>query len=186
MPNEIDQAVDQVLSSELATADENEILRQLDVELQQQTEAQAMVLSGEEPPAWVLGDEQAGGFGSMAQRFIGFYGDALYKEICDPQQGRMKDQYRNLVGGADTNDRVRALAPVVLGALGIGASLVNPAAIAAIVALWLVRLGLDQWCALPRSQGGATSASGSGAAPMVVDPSVAPSSPAPESGAAPQ
>lgn len=182
MPNEIDEAVDHVLSSGLATADESEILRQLDAELQQQTEAQAMVLSGDEPAPWVLGGEKAGGFGSMAQRFLSFYGDALYKEICDPQQGRLKDQYRGIISGSDTNDRVKAIAPVVLGALGVGASLINPAAIAAMVALWLVRLGLDQWCALPRSQGGETSPSGSGAAPMTVDPSVAPGSAAPEVG----
>lgn len=157
--NEIDQAVDQVLGSGLATANEDEILHQLDVELQQQAESQAMVLGEEEPAPWVLGGE-GGNFGSMAQRFINFYADAIYREICDPQQGRLKDQYRSLIGGSDTNDRVRALVPVVLSAIGVGASLLNPAAIAAIVALWLVKLGLDQWCALPRP-GAATSATAS-------------------------
>lgn len=157
---EIDQAVAQVLGSGLESADENEILRQLDAELQQQTESQAMVLGGEEPEPWVLGGEGSGGFGSMAQRFINFYGDALYREICDPQQGRLKDEYRTLVGGEDTSSRVKALVPTVLAAIGVGASLVNPAIIGAIVALWLVKLGLDQWCAMPRpSAAGATTSS---------------------------
>lgn len=174
MANDIDDAVDQVLRSGLAGADENAILRQLDAELQQQTEAQAMVLGGDEPAPWVLGGEQSGGFGSMARRFLNFYGDALHREICDAQQGRLKEQYRSLMGSSDTNDKVKALAPVVFGALGLGASLINPAAIAAIVALWLVRIGLDQWCALPRTQASATSPTGDGAAPQPIDPSVAP------------
>lgn len=160
--NEIDQAVAQVLGSGLASENEQAILRQLDAELQQQAEAQAMVLSGEEPAPWVLGGESGGGFGSMAQRFLNFYADALYREICDPQQGRMKDEYRSLVSGSDTRDRVKAIVPAVLTAIGVGASLVNPAAIAAIVALWLVKLGLDQWCALPRPS--ATAGSGTNAA----------------------
>ncbi len=148
--NDLDQAVELVLSSELASADEQALMRQLDAELQQQTEAQSLVLGGDEPDAWVLGGDHGGGFGSMAQRFIGFYADAIYKEICDPEQGQLKDTYRNLIGGSDTNDRVKQIAPAVLAAIGIGASLVNPATIAAIVALWLVKLGLDQWCAVPR------------------------------------
>lgn len=148
--SDIDQAVDQVLGSGLAAASEDDIMRQLDAELQQQVESQAMVLGNEEAAPWVLGGEGGGGLGSMAQRFIGFYGDALYREICDPEQGRMKDQYRSLIGGNDTNSRVKALVPTVLAAIGVGASLVNPAIIAAIVALWLIKLGLDQWCALPR------------------------------------
>lgn len=150
-PNDIDQAVDQVLGNGLASADEHEILRQLDVALQQQAESQAMVLGGDEPAPWVLGGESGGGFGTMAQRFLSFYGDALYREICDPAKGQIKDEYRSLVGGADTKDRVKSLVPTVLAAIGIGASLINPAAIAALVALWLVKLGLDQWCALPRA-----------------------------------
>lgn len=158
---EIDQAVEQVLGSGLALASEGEILRQLDTELQQQAESQAMVLGGEEPAPWVLGGDS--GFGSMAQRFINFYADALYREICDPQQGRLKDEYRSLVGGADTTGRVKALVPTVLAAIGVGASLVNPAVIAAIVALWLVKLGLDQWCALPRPSAATEAANGEGA-----------------------
>ncbi len=172
--NDLDAAVAHVLGSELVSAEENDILRQLDAELQQQTEAQAMVLGGDEPAPWVLGGESGGGFGSMARRFIGFYGDALRAEICDQQAGQLKDKYRNLIGGSDTNDRVKKMAPVVLGVIGAAASLVNPAAIAAIVALWLVRLGLDQWCALPASTGGATSNEGSGAAPATIDPAVTP------------
>ena len=169
----IEQAVDQVLSSGLAGADESEIVRRLDAELQQQTEAGAMVLGGDEPAPWVLGGESGGGFGSMAQRFLGFYAEALRKEICDSEKGQLKDQYRSLIGSADTNDRVKAIAPVVLTAIGVGAALVNPAAIAAIVALWLVRLGLDQWCALPAAKT-ETSATGSGEAPATIDPSVTP------------
>ena len=148
--NDIDQAVEQVLGNGLESADEGEVMRQLDTALQQEAESQAMVLSGEEPAPWVLGGESGGGFGTMAQRFIGFYGDAIYKEICDPDKGQLKDEYRSLVAGANTRDRVKSLMPMVLAAIGIGAALVNPVAIAALVALWLVKLGLDQWCAVSR------------------------------------
>jgi hypothetical protein len=148
--NNVDEAVDQVLSGGLAVASESEILRQLDAELQQQTQARALVLSGEAPQPWVLGGEGAGGFGSMAQRFISFYTTALHRELCDAEGGCLKDKYRQVLGGQDLQSQVKSLAPVVLAALGISASLVAPATVAAIVALWLARVGLEQWCAAPQ------------------------------------
>jgi hypothetical protein len=149
MANELDDAIDQTLSSGLQQAGPTEILRRLEAELQQQTEASALVLSGSEPEAWVLGGQAAGGFGSMAQRFLTYYSTALHHEICNPQGGGLKDQYKQLLGGQDVRSQVRALAPVVLATLGVSASLVAPAAVAAIVALWLLRTGLEQWCAAP-------------------------------------
>jgi|GEM_PF-2478933 len=148
MANELDDAVEQMVNSGLQQSAPDEIVRRLDAELQQQTEASAMVLSGAEPEPWVLGGEHAGGFGSMAQRFISFYSTALHKEICDPQGG-LNQQYKSALGGQDIKSQIKVLAPVVLAAVGVSATLVAPATVAAIVAIWLLRMGLEQWCAAP-------------------------------------
>src|SRR5437763_7227156 len=137
MADDINEAVEQVLSAGLENASETEILRQLDAELQQQTQARAMVLGAEEPAPWVLGGESAGGFGSMVHRFIGFYSDALRREICDSQAGGLKQQYRDMIGGQTFKDQIKAMTPVVLKAIGGGDNLSAPATIAAMLALWL-------------------------------------------------
>lgn len=148
MSIEVNEAVEQVLSAGLEGASESEILRQLDAELEQQTMARAMVLSGEEASPWVLGGETGGGFGSIARRFISFYSAAIQREICDTQGGCLKEQYRKLIGGESFGDQVKAIAPVILGAFGSEEKTLSaPATVAAIVALWLARTGLEQWCA---------------------------------------
>ena len=147
MADEVNEAVEHVLSSGLDGASENEILRQLDAELEQQMQARALVLGAEEPAPWVLGGETGGGFGSIARRFISFYSTAIRREICDPAGGCLKEKYRNLIG-ENTGDTVRKIAPVILDAFGDKESALSaPATAAAMVALWLARSGLEQWCA---------------------------------------
>lgn len=159
MTHPVSEAVDLAVSG-LEEAEESVILRRLDKELQQQTEAGALSATlGEDNPApWVLGGEQAGGFGSMAQRFLAFYADAIHREICNADNSGLKDQYKTMMGGQGTKDQVKSLVPVILNALGVAASFVNPAAIAALVALWLIRTGLDQWCTVPRPAATSTTA----------------------------
>ncbi|HEU5015022.1 MAG TPA: hypothetical protein VFT66_21045 [Roseiflexaceae bacterium] len=176
MPNDIDQTVDQVLGEGLEHASEADILQRLDAELQQQTSGNAAVLGADAAEPWMRG-EAAGG--SAAQRFIAFYADAIHKEICDPEKGRLKDEYRGTIGGLNVADQVKSLVPYILTALGIGASFVNPAAIGALVALWLVRVGLDQWCAAPQASMAETTAN-TGAGPAPIDPSLATSAGAAE------
>jgi hypothetical protein len=147
MADEVNDAVEHVLSSGLDGASENEILRQLDAELEQQMQARALVLGADEPAPWVLGGETGGGFGSIARRFISFYSTAIRREICDPTGGCLKEKYRNLIG-ENVGDTVRKIAPVILDALGDKESALSaPATAAAMVALWLARSGLEQWCA---------------------------------------
>jgi hypothetical protein len=147
MADEIDDAVAHVLSSGLGQANENEILRQLDAELEQQMQARALVLGAEEPEPWVLGGESGGGFGSIARRFISFYTTAIRREICDTEGGCLKEQYRNLIG-ENVGDTVKKIAPVILEALSNKESTLSaPATAAAMVGLWLARSGLEQWCA---------------------------------------
>jgi hypothetical protein len=147
MADDVNNAVEHVLSSGLERANENEILRQLDAELEQQMQARAMVLGVEEPEPWVLGGETGGGFGSIARRFISFYSSAIRREICDPAGGCLKEKYSSLIG-ENVGDTVRKIAPVILEAFGNKESTLSaPATAAAMVALWLARSGLEQWCA---------------------------------------
>lgn len=191
MANELDDAVEQMVNSGLHQSAPDEIVRRLDAELQQQTEASAMVLSGAEPEAWVLGGAQAGGFGSMAQRFLNYYSTALHREICDPAGGGLTQKYQSLLGGEDLKSQIKTLAPVVLAALGVSATLVAPATVAAIVATWLLRVGLAQWCAAPPpaapSDAGssATSAPAAPAAPAASSDAGSSAASAPAASAAP-
>jgi hypothetical protein len=159
MADDVNEAVEQVLSGGLENASESEILRQLDAELEQQTQARAMVLGDDEPAAWVLGGETGGGIGSIASRFINFYSDAIRREICDTEGGCLKEKYRNLVG-ENVGDTVKMIAPVVLEALGSKENTLGALPrVAAMLGLWLARSGLEQWCAKsPESSGGAAPA----------------------------
>jgi len=55
MASDVNEAVAQVLSGGLENANENEILRQLDAELEQQTQTRPMVLGAAQSPYSVLG-----------------------------------------------------------------------------------------------------------------------------------
>lgn len=149
MSHEQDEAIELALQG-LEQADEAAIIRRLDKELQQQTQVSATLSDTDSPSPWVLGGEESGGFGSMAQRFLSFYTDAIHREICNPDQSGLKDAYKQALGGQNTQDQVKSLVPVLINAIGASAALINPAAIAALVGLWLLRIGLDQWCTLPR------------------------------------
>ena len=159
MADDVNEAVEQVLSGGLENASENEILRQLDAELEQQTQARAMVLGDDQPAPWVLGGEEGGGIGSIASRFINFYSDAIRREICDAQGGCLKEKYRNLIG-ENVGDTVKAIAPVLLEALGSTENTLGALPrVAAMLGLWLARSGLEQWCAKsPQPSGGAAPA----------------------------
>jgi hypothetical protein len=154
MADDVNEAVEQVLSGGLANASENEILRQLDAELEQQTQARALVLGDEEPAPWVLGGESGGGIGSIASRFINFYSAAIRREICDTEGGCLKEKYRNLIG-ENVGDTVKAIAPVVLEALGSTETTLGALPrVAAMLGLWLARSGLEQWCAKSQQPAG--------------------------------
>src|SRR5690242_14225420 len=110
MPNDIDQTVDQGLGEGLEHASEAQILERLDGELKQQTSGYTAVLGAGDAQPW-LGGEATGG--SAAQRFIAFYANAIHKEICDPETGRLKDEYRGTIGGLALADQVKSLVPYV-------------------------------------------------------------------------
>ncbi|NOK64058.1 MAG: hypothetical protein GFH27_549409n32 [Chloroflexi bacterium AL-W] len=150
MSYNVDEALDQVFTTGLVESDQHDILRQLDAELQQQIQARVMVLGTDASEPWVLGGEQAGGFGSMAHRFLTFYTKSLHREICDAQTAMLKQQYRTMLGGPNLREQTKALTPIVMSVIGAGASLMNPSIIAVLVAIWMLRVGLDHWCAAPQ------------------------------------
>jgi hypothetical protein len=145
MADELDEIIRETLHDGLDRVGASMILRRLDIELQQQVEASAA--SGQPQPAWVVGGTAAGGFGSMAQRFITFYAAAIRRELCDAEARGLKRQYSELLHGQSLADQIKQLAPPLLASFDDSAVLVIPTTVAAIVALWLLRVGLEQWCA---------------------------------------
>jgi hypothetical protein len=146
MPDAIDTTVERVLSG--ADASPEAALRGLDSALEQEIAARAAVLGAAEP-AWVLGAEGGGPLG-LARRFIAFYTAALRRELCDAEGGCLKQKYRDLIGSEDTKTQIKQVTPGVLEALGADKDrFASPVTIGAYVALWLVRSGLEQWCAAP-------------------------------------
>jgi hypothetical protein len=148
MTDEIDEAIDHVLSGGLTGASAGMVQRHLAAELQQQAELYALA-SDAEQEAWVLGGADAGGFGSIAQRFLTYYAPALRQALCDEQGDGLSQQYRAALDAKELRQQVAALTPAILPMLDSSPSLVVPATVAALVALWLVRVGPDQWCASP-------------------------------------
>ena len=148
MASATDEAVEELVSAGLTKASESEILRLLDVELQQQSEASALVSSGAAPEPWVLGGAAAGGFGSLARRFLTFYSAAMRRELCGEGAG-LNTRYAEQLRGQAIPNQLKLIAPLVLTAFEASTALVVPGTVAAIVALWLVHVGIEQWCAAP-------------------------------------
>jgi hypothetical protein len=147
---EIESAIEQTLGAGLDTQDPDQIMRTLGQELEQQSSQSVLVLSAEdEPESWVLGagDEGQDAPEGIAARFLRFYGDGLRKELCDVEGGCLKEQYNKILTGGDMRANLTALAPSVLAAIGASTALIAPAVVATLVAVWLLRVGLQQWCA---------------------------------------
>jgi hypothetical protein len=73
-------------------------------------------------------------------------GDALHQELCDSQKGELKEQYKELLAKATTDDGLRAIGSAVTTVLAT----INPAlAVSSVVvyfSLWLAKVGLNYWC----------------------------------------
>jgi hypothetical protein len=127
---EIDDALDGgALSGGLEHADANTVLYRLAAHL-----PPPRVLSGYSPSVRALA-------------YIERYADAIHDEICDPDRAGMKEMYQELLGGETIQSQVRSLAPALLVLIGVAPELAAPATVACLVALWLIRVGLTQWCA---------------------------------------
>jgi hypothetical protein len=91
------------------------------------------------------------GLQSWASRLLQEFEAAVYKEICDPKNGCLNESYRNKLNGAMTPAGIEAVSRIVVQAV----MSVNPAfAVSSVViylALWILKVGLNQWCSHPRS-----------------------------------
>ena len=145
MTGEFDDIIEQTLQDGLGEAGVSAILRRLDIELQHQVEVSA--LGGQAPEAWVVGGVAAGGFGSMSERFIAFYAAAFRRELCDAEGAGLQPGYAQQLRGQDLPDQIKLLAPAIVTSLADSVTLMVPLTVAVLVALWLIRVGLEQWCA---------------------------------------
>src|SRR5262245_54284408 len=126
MTSGTDEAVEELVSAGLTKASEGEILRLLDAELQQQSEASALVAGGAAPEPWVLGGATAGGCGSLAQRFLTFYSAAMRRELCAAEGGGLNTHYAEQLRGQAIPDQLKLIAPLVLTAFEDSTALVVP------------------------------------------------------------
>ena len=74
---------------------------------------------------------------------------AVYKELCDPKKGELKEAYQALLNKGLTSEGVQAVAAAVLKVV----MTINPAygvsSVAIYLAIWLLKVGLNYWCARP-------------------------------------
>jgi hypothetical protein len=89
------------------------------------------------------------GFTDWASRLIKAFEAAVRQEICDPKRGALKEDYAKLLNTALSPEGVAATATVVLKIIAV----VNPSfavsSVAIYLATWLLKIGLNRWCANP-------------------------------------
>lgn len=144
----IESTIEQTLSAGLADADPTKVMEILGSELERQTGESSLLLSSS-PEEWVLspaGDEGVPRAQGLASRFLDNFSTALRRELCDSAGGCLNEKYRAMLSGQDMKANLSALAPAVLAAVGMSTALVAPGVIAALVSVWLLRVGLEQWC----------------------------------------
>ena len=91
------------------------------------------------------------GVKDWSERLIKQFVTGVHKEICDSEKGCLNDKYAKLMDSALTPDGVQSVATVVVGIL----TKINPAfavsSIAIYIALWVLKIGLNRWCAMPQN-----------------------------------
>jgi hypothetical protein len=75
---------------------------------------------------------------------------AIHQEICDSKKGGLNEEYQKVFKDALTKEGVASVAAVVLKIV----SVVNPAfavsTVGIYLAMWLLKVGLNHWCTLPK------------------------------------
>jgi hypothetical protein len=120
---DVDDAVSQAIKLSLPEASLAQIEERIDMTLQADT-------SFDDIYGTNLGE-------SRAKIFL----DDCRKGICDG--GKLKEEYARLLDSGDTTEILKSLATAIL-------TLLNPAlavpSVAVLAAVWLLKLGLNQWC----------------------------------------
>jgi hypothetical protein len=74
---------------------------------------------------------------------------AIHDQICEPMVGGLKEEYKDLLDKASSEENVNRIALIVTGAL---ASVYPPLAVSSVIVyftLWLLKVGLTYWCKQP-------------------------------------
>ena len=123
----LDGVVGEALKLNLAKASLAEIEGRLGMTLQAETKFDALYVT------------QQGE--SRARKFLENCQQAFRTELCEG--GHLKKKYTDLLESGDTRQILNSLATTVL-------AIVNPAfavpSVAVLVAVWLLKVGLTQWC----------------------------------------
>ena len=76
--------------------------------------------------------------------------DSVHGRICDQQKGELKGDYQSLLNAGLTPGGVKLAASAILPII----NLINPSfavpTVAVYLALFLLKVGLNNWCATPR------------------------------------
>jgi len=124
---EVSKKLEQALEMNLDKASPSEIESRIDMSLQADTNFDQIV-------GIQMGQ-------SRVAEFLKTCEHAVRGELC--QDGKLKETWANFLKGDDTAQLLKTLATTLLG-------MINPAfaapSVAVLVALWLFRRGLENWC----------------------------------------
>jgi hypothetical protein len=89
------------------------------------------------------------GFLDWAAQIVKRAEDAIRSEVCQPDGAGLKASYKKVFESGSSDDNVKQMASLVTGILAT----INPSlAVSTVVvyfALWLSKVGLNQWCKRP-------------------------------------
>lgn len=71
----------------------------------------------------------------------------IHTEICDTTSGTLKQSYINLLDMAQSKEGVATIAATITGLLG---PVLAVSSVLIYLSLWILKVGLDQWCKLPQ------------------------------------
>jgi hypothetical protein len=74
---------------------------------------------------------------------------AVHDQICDPTAGGLREEYKDLLDKASSEESVNRIAVIITGAL---ASIFPALVVSSVIVyftLWLVKVGLTHWCKQP-------------------------------------
>ena len=74
---------------------------------------------------------------------------AVYKEICDNNNQRLRDDYKQLLDLGLTTNGVHAVAAAIAGAVAAVSPPLVVSSVLIYLSIWLLKRGLNHWCSLP-------------------------------------
>ena len=91
------------------------------------------------------------GVGDWAQKTLQRIKAAIHAELCDPEKGKVKDKYLELLNKGTSKEGIASISAVITSVM-VALNLA-PLAVSSVIlylAIWLVKIGLNSWCSLPQ------------------------------------